>query len=70
MGRVTSAAPAPSSPHGRRRPHLRQHAECEAVQAQFDALDIVELSVAIAQINAWNRLGVGKHLPVLVKPMP
>jgi alkylhydroperoxidase family enzyme len=50
-----------SSDHGSR------DQEYEAVKAQFNELEIVELSVAIAQINAWNRLGVGMQLPVAAK---
>jgi AhpD family alkylhydroperoxidase len=50
--------------------HGTRDAEYEALQAQFSELEIVELSVAIAQINAWNRLGVGMQLPVAAKPMP
>lgn len=50
--------------------HGSRDAEYEAVKAQFNELEIVELSVAIAQINAWNRLGVGMQLPVAAKPMP
>lgn len=47
-----------------------------APQAHFDALrphftdrEIAELTFSIAQINAWNRLGVGMQLPVARKPL-
>jgi AhpD family alkylhydroperoxidase len=52
-------------------------AESHAPQESFDALrahfsdkEIAELSFAIAQINAWNRLGVGMRLPVGRKALP
>ena len=50
--------------------------ESQAPQADFDALrehfsdrEIAELSYAIAQINSWNRLGVGLRTPVPARPM-
>ncbi|TFZ01993.1 carboxymuconolactone decarboxylase family protein [Ramlibacter humi] len=50
--------------------------ETQAPQERFDALrdhfsdqEIAELSFAIAQINAWNRLGVGMRLPVGPRPI-
>jgi AhpD family alkylhydroperoxidase len=36
----------------------------EAVQAQFDAQEITELTFVIATINAWNRFGVGFAMTV------
>lgn len=36
----------------------------EALQAHFDEQGIAELTMAVATINAWNRLGVGLQ-PVL-----
>ncbi|MDQ0588289.1 carboxymuconolactone decarboxylase family protein [Variovorax paradoxus] len=50
--------------------HEDRDAEFEALQAHFSELEIVELSIAIAQINAWNRLGVGMRSPVAAKAMP
>jgi AhpD family alkylhydroperoxidase len=50
--------------------HEDRDAEFEALQAHFSELEIVELSIAIAQINAWNRMGVGMRLPVAAKAMP
>jgi AhpD family alkylhydroperoxidase len=50
--------------------HGARDAEFEALKAVFSDLEIVELTVAIAQINAWNRMGVGMALPVAAKPMP
>lgn len=49
--------------------HGGRDADFAALQAQFSDLEIVELTVAIAQINAWNRLGVGMRLPVAAKPI-
>lgn len=40
-------------------------ADYAALQAHFDDTEISELTMAIAVINAWNRLGVG-----LRKPLP
>ncbi|MEJ7686310.1 MAG: carboxymuconolactone decarboxylase family protein [Variovorax sp.] len=42
----------------------------EALRAHFDEREIVELTLAVAQINVWNRLGVGMRAPVAVKPLP
>ena len=50
--------------------HEARDAEFEALQAHFSELEIVELSIAIAQINAWNRMGVGMRLPVAAKALP
>lgn len=35
-----------------------------AVEEQFDQREIVELTLAVATINAWNRLNVGLGAPV------
>jgi AhpD family alkylhydroperoxidase len=35
-----------------------------AVEEQFDEREIVELTLAVATINAWNRLNVGLGAPV------
>ncbi len=50
--------------------------ETHAPQAHFDALrehfsdeEIAQLTFAIAQINAWNRLGVGMRVPVPQRPI-
>ena len=50
--------------------HEARDAEFEALKANFSELEIVELSIAIAQINAWNRMGVGMRSQVLAKAMP
>jgi len=47
--------------------HGDRDADFALLQAQFSDVEIVELSVLIAQINAWNRMGVGMRLPVAVK---
>ncbi|RYF71245.1 MAG: carboxymuconolactone decarboxylase family protein [Comamonadaceae bacterium] len=49
--------------------HGARDAEFDALRPLFSDQEIVELSVAIAQINAWNRLGVGMRLPVAAKPL-
>ncbi|MNE49929.1 hypothetical protein D3C80_1444830 [compost metagenome] len=33
--------------------------EYEALQAHFEPQEVVNLTLAIATINAWNRFGVG-----------
>ncbi|SEJ97029.1 alkylhydroperoxidase AhpD family core domain-containing protein [Variovorax sp. OK605] len=49
--------------------HDEREAEFAALKANFSDVEIAELSVAVAQINAWNRLNVGMRLPVPVKPL-
>jgi AhpD family alkylhydroperoxidase len=49
--------------------HDEREAEFAALKASFSDVEIAELSVAVAQINAWNRLNVGMRLPVPVKPL-
>ncbi|WP_372658690.1 carboxymuconolactone decarboxylase family protein [Hydrogenophaga sp.] len=49
--------------------HGDRDAAFAQLQAVFNEQEIVDLSVAIAQINAWNRLGVGMRLPVAEKAM-
>lgn len=39
-------------------------AELEGLRQYFDDKEIVELTYAVAQINAWNRLAIGLHVPV------
>ena len=46
-----------------------REAEFAALKANFSDLEIAELSVAIAQINTWNRLNVASGVPVAVKPL-
>ena len=50
--------------------------QSHAPQEHFDALrphfsdkEIVELTVAVAQINAWNRVSVAMAVPVARKPL-
>jgi AhpD family alkylhydroperoxidase len=47
--------------------HDERDAEFAELKANFNDQEIAELSVAIAQINSWNRLGVGMRLPVAAK---
>ncbi|MFM9924023.1 carboxymuconolactone decarboxylase family protein [Variovorax sp. H27-G14] len=49
--------------------HDERDAEFAALKANFSDVEIAELSVAVAQINAWNRLNVGMRLPVPLKPL-
>jgi AhpD family alkylhydroperoxidase len=41
----------------------------DALRPHFSDKEIAELSFSIAQINAWNRLGVGMRVPVARKPL-
>lgn len=41
----------------------------EQLRPHFSDKEIAELSLAIALINAWNRMGVGMHIPVARKPL-
>ncbi len=50
--------------------HDDRDAEFETLKAHFSEVEIVELSIAVAQINAWNRMGVGMRSQVLPKAMP
>lgn len=49
--------------------HAHHDAAFAALQGLFTDVEIVDLTVAIAQINAWNRLGVGMRLPVPARPI-
>ncbi|RQO39910.1 alkylhydroperoxidase [Variovorax sp. KBW07] len=49
--------------------HDTRDAEFEALKAQFSDLEISELTIAIAQINTWNRINVGMRIPVAAKPL-
>lgn len=46
-----------------------RHAEYAALQAHFTEQEIVELTWAVAAINAWNRMAIGMHQPVDDKPV-
>lgn len=43
--------------------------EFELLRPHFDDREIAELSVSVALINAWNRMGVGMRMPVVPKPL-
>lgn len=45
-------------------PHGAPEQDYQPLLAQFDEQQIAELTMAIAIINAWNRLGVGLALPL------
>ena len=47
--------------------HGDRDADFAQLQAVFSDAEIVDLTVAIAQINAWNRLGLGMRLRVAEK---
>lgn len=49
--------------------HDDREAEFAALKAQFSDLEIAELTVAIAQINTWNRLNVAMRVPVAAKAL-
>ncbi|MET3493800.1 carboxymuconolactone decarboxylase family protein [Variovorax boronicumulans] len=49
--------------------HDERDAEFAALKAQFSDLEIAELTVAIAQINTWNRLNVAMRVPVAAKAL-
>ncbi|MBU1359103.1 MAG: carboxymuconolactone decarboxylase family protein [Gammaproteobacteria bacterium] len=40
------------------------------LKAHFGDQEIVELTIAVAQINLWNRVCVGMRVPVAARPMP
>lgn len=44
-------------------------ADYEPLAAHFSEREVAELTFAIAQMNAWNRLGVGMKLPVQALPL-
>ncbi|HSV54834.1 MAG TPA: carboxymuconolactone decarboxylase family protein [Burkholderiaceae bacterium] len=47
--------------------HGSRDADFDALKSQFSDQEIVELSWAIAQINAWNRMAIGMQQPVAEK---
>jgi AhpD family alkylhydroperoxidase len=49
--------------------HDEREAEFEALKAQFSDVEIAELTLAIAQINTWNRMNVAMRMPVAVKAL-
>jgi uncharacterized peroxidase-related enzyme len=49
--------------------HADRDAEFAALQAHFSDQEIVELTWAIAAINAWNRMAISMHQPVDDKPI-
>jgi AhpD family alkylhydroperoxidase len=46
-----------------------RNAEFDALQTHFTEQEIVELTWAVAAINAWNRMAIGMHQPVDDKPI-
>lgn len=49
--------------------HNDRNTDFVLLQKNFSDQEIAELNAAIAAINAWNRFGVGMHLPVMEKPI-
>ncbi|MEJ1162934.1 carboxymuconolactone decarboxylase family protein [Variovorax sp. CCNWLW186] len=49
--------------------HDEREAEFAALKAQFSDVEIAELTVAVAQINTWNRINVGMRVPVAAKAL-
>lgn len=47
--------------------HDHHDASFDALKDRFSDQEIVELSWAVAQINAWNRMAVGMRAPVAEK---
>ncbi|WP_042578271.1 carboxymuconolactone decarboxylase family protein [Variovorax paradoxus] len=50
-------------------PHGDHDSAFEALKTQFDDQEIVELSWAIANINAWNRMAIGMKAPPSDQPL-
>lgn len=50
-------------------PHGDHDSAFEVLKAQFDEQEIVELSWAIANINAWNRMAIGMKAPPSTEPL-
>ena len=44
-------------------------ADYELLQPHFNEREIVELSLVVAMMNAWNRMGVGMRNEVVRKPL-
>jgi AhpD family alkylhydroperoxidase len=47
--------------------HGSRDADFDRLKDQFSDQEIVELTWAIAQINAWNRMAIGMRAPVMEK---
>jgi len=48
--------------------HALQDAAFAQLQEHFADQEIAEITVAIANMNAWNRIGVGMRLPIAGEP--
>ncbi|HTH60638.1 MAG TPA: carboxymuconolactone decarboxylase family protein [Paraburkholderia sp.] len=46
-----------------------RNAEFAALNEHFSEQEIVELTWAVAAINAWNRMAIGMHQPVNERPI-
>ncbi|HWT36258.1 MAG TPA: carboxymuconolactone decarboxylase family protein [Paraburkholderia sp.] len=49
--------------------HAERDVEYEALREHFNDAEIVELTWAVAAINAWNRMAIGMHQPVDANPI-
>ncbi|ALP67761.1 carboxymuconolactone decarboxylase family protein [Paraburkholderia caribensis] len=49
--------------------HADREVEYQALREHFNDGEIVELTWAVAAINAWNRMAIGMHQPVEAKPI-
>ncbi|SIT46038.1 4-carboxymuconolactone decarboxylase domain/alkylhydroperoxidase AhpD family core domain protein (fragment) [Paraburkholderia piptadeniae] len=49
--------------------HAERDAEYQALREHFNDAEIVELTWAVAVINAWNRMAIGMHQPVDANPI-
>jgi AhpD family alkylhydroperoxidase len=49
--------------------HADRGPEFEALKPHFTDQEIVELTWAVAIINAWNRMAIGMAAPVAVRPI-
>jgi AhpD family alkylhydroperoxidase len=49
--------------------HADREVEYQALRVYFNDGEIVELTWAVAVINAWNRMAIGMHQPVDANPI-
>jgi len=49
--------------------HADREVEYQALREHFNDGEIVELTWAVAVINAWNRMAIGMHQPVDANPI-
>jgi AhpD family alkylhydroperoxidase len=49
--------------------HSEREVEYQALREHFSDNEIVELTWAVAAINAWNRMAIGMHQPIDTTPI-